>query len=327
MDISVLIPSRNEMFLARTIKDLIEHCEGDYEVIAVLDGAWASPSIPQHERVQVIYVPESIGQRAATNLGARLARGKYVVKLDAHCSVGQGWDVKMLAAFEKVGDDVTMTSVMRNLHAFDWRCGKCHWERYQGPTPERCPQCNERHHLYRKMRWIAKPNPQSVSYCFDSTPHFQYNNEYKRHSEYLRDLPTRLTETMSLQGSCFMLTRKRYWDLDICDENLGNWGHQGIEVACKSWLSGGRVLVNHNTYYGHLFRTQGGDFGFPYELPGRQVQKTRDAVTAQFWDQRWPKMIHPVSWLVEKFWPVPGWDQSALDALKTRETKELIAVC
>ena len=81
-DLSVLIPSRNEMFLARTIQDILEHIEADTEIIATLDGAWANPPIPQHERVNIIYVPEAVGQRSATNLAAKLAQGKYVMKVN-----------------------------------------------------------------------------------------------------------------------------------------------------------------------------------------------------------------------------------------------------
>ena len=35
MDLSILIPARNEMFLRRTIEDILEHMEGDTEIIAV----------------------------------------------------------------------------------------------------------------------------------------------------------------------------------------------------------------------------------------------------------------------------------------------------
>jgi hypothetical protein len=31
---------------------------------------------------------------------------------------------------------------------------------------------------------------------------------------------------------------------------------------------------------------------------------------------KWDKAIHPLSWLVERFWPVPGWKQEDLDKLK-----------
>jgi antitoxin ParD1/3/4 len=65
----------DEMFLNNTIQDILQHIEADTEVIAVLDGVWMD--VPQHERVNVIYLQESIGQRAATNLGLKIAQGKY----------------------------------------------------------------------------------------------------------------------------------------------------------------------------------------------------------------------------------------------------------
>jgi glycosyltransferase involved in cell wall biosynthesis len=96
-DLSVLIPARNEIFLKRTIEDILAHCEGDTEVIAVLDGAWAEPPIEDHPRVQLIYHSRSIGQRAATNEAARLSTAKYIMKADAHCAFDQGFDVKLMA--------------------------------------------------------------------------------------------------------------------------------------------------------------------------------------------------------------------------------------
>lgn len=321
-ELSILIPSRNEMFLARTIEDILEHIEADTEIIAVLDGAWADPPIPQHERVNVIYIPESIGQRAATNLAAKLSKAKYIMKVDAHCSFDQGFDRKMIEFMKNMGDDVTAVPIMRNLWAFDWVCyhNYCGWSKYQGPTPVKCEKCGKSDKVRRKMVWIGKHNPQSTSYCFDSVPHFQYFEEYKHREPYITDKKEKkYTETMSLQGSCFISTREKYWELKLSDEELGNWGNQGIEVACKTWLSGGRVLVNHETWYAHMFRTQGGDFSFPYHQSGRDVQKTKKRVWDLFINQKYEKQIYPVSWLVEKFWPVRGWNDEDLKKLKILE--------
>ena len=139
MDLSILIPARREMFLAKTIENILENIEADTEIIAVLDGAPADPPIPDHPRVTSLYHQESIGQRAATNDAARLARGKYVMKLDAHCSVDKGFDRIMI---DGMHDDWTMVPIMRNLHAFDWVCKKCGHRRYQGRTPTECPECD-----------------------------------------------------------------------------------------------------------------------------------------------------------------------------------------
>lgn len=305
MTLSILIPSRNEQFLARTVEDILANAEGDTEVICVLDGAWANPAIPQHPRVKVVYHPESIGQRAATNEAARLSKAKYVMKVDAHCAFDKGFDVKMMAEMQ---DNWTMVPIMRNLHVFDWLCKSGH-RRYQGPSGP-CTECGKP--TRQDVVWIAKSSPQSTAYCFDSTPHFQYHNEFKKRPEGQGEL----TETMSLQGSCFMVTRDKYWELELCDESFGSWGSQGIEVAVKTWLSGGRVVCNHKTWYAHMFRTQGGDFGFPYPQSGKQVEHAKSTARNLFFENKWPKQILSLSWLVEKFWPVPGWTDEDLAKLK-----------
>ena len=316
MELSILIPSRHEEFLKQTIDDILTHREADTEIIAVCDGEWPVEPIPQNERVNIIYLGKSIGQRAGTNIACRLSRAKYVMKIDAHCAFDQGFDRKMLELFQKVGDDVTAVPVMRNLWVFDWKCYKCGLRTYQGPTPQKCSQCGDTQNLKKKILWIGKHNPQSTSFCFDSEPHFQYFEDWKHRPQYEKDKKELgYTETMSLQGSCFMLTRENYWKWEVCDDKAGSWGNQGLEVACATWLTGHKVLVNHNTWYAHMFRTQGGDFGFPYEQHGREVQKTKNYIKDKFWDMRHPNQIYSVKWLVEKFWPVKGWSQEELNKL------------
>jgi hypothetical protein len=162
--------------------------------------------------------------------------------------------------------------------------------------------------------WIAKPNPQSSSYRFDTTLHFQYWGAWKKRAT----REGNLTESLSLQGSCFLMTREKYFELNICDESWGSWGQQGSEVSLKTWLSGGRVVINHNTYYGHLFRTQPG-FGFPYSLSNSQVEHARKCCQDVFLNNKWEKQIHPLSWLLERFWPVDGWTDEDLAKLKEHQ--------
>lgn len=308
VDLSILIPARNEEFLKRTVEDILSNIEGKTEIIVVLDGY--ETELPNDPRLRVIHNPESVGQRAATNQACRLSEAKYVMKCDAHCAFDKGFDVKMMA---EMHDDWTMVPVMRNLHVFNWICPDGH-RRYQSPSGP-CAECGKP--TVKEVVWIAKTNPQSTSYCFDQEPHFQYFREYKRHPDYKKSLEaTGLTDTMSLQGSCFMLTREKYWELNISDEAFGSWGSQGIEVACKTWLSGGRVAVNHKTWYAHMFRTQGGDFGFPYPQSGSAVGHAKKTARELFFDNKWEKQIRPLSWLIEKFWPVPGWTEELREKIK-----------
>lgn len=308
-DLSIIIPSRNEMMLSRTIDDILDKSRGNTEVIAVLDGAWADPPVKDHERVTLIHNSVAVGQRAACNQAASLSRAKYIAKCDAHCGFDEGFDVKLM---EDMQDDWTIVPVMRNLHAFDWVCENGH-RRYQGASAN-CAVCGAKEH--RDFKWIGKQNPQSDSYCFDTQPHFQYFKEYRKRPEYKKMLEeTGLTETMSLQGSFFMLARDKYWELNICDEGFGSWGSQGLEVAIKTWLSGGKCMVSHKTWYAHMFRTQGGDFGFPYPQSDRKIKEARAYAKEMFLENKWDKAQKPLSWLIKKFSP-PYWTEEDINKLK-----------
>lgn len=302
-DLSVIIPGRNEMFISRTVDSVLQAIRGNTEIIVGLDETWADPPIKDNKRVTIFYSPVSIGQRAITNQCVRLTKAKYIMKLDAHCIVGDGFDVALIKGFQELGDNVTQIPILYNLHAFDWVCPKCGNRTYQGPTPKKCFKSECDGVPKREMIWKPRLSRKSEFYRFDTTLHFQYHGDRKKYV----NKDDRYVETMSAQGSCFVLTRDKYWELDICDETHGSWGQQGTEVGCKTWLSGGKLVTNRNCWYSHMFRTQGGDFGFPYPQSGRQVENARKHSRKLFLDNTWSKQVHPLSWLIEKFKPLPSW--------------------
>ena len=314
--LSMCIPSRSEMFIKNTVEDLIKNKTDVTEIIVGLDGQWADPPIIDHPDVTIFYAPEAIGQRAMQNQCVRLSRAKFVCKVDAHTSFDKGWDVKMLEAFdelEKQGEThITMVSVMRNLHAFDWKCQKCGCRIYQDKPPV-CPDCGSKN-MKRKMLWRAKRSPNSTSYRFNRQLEFKYFGEYKKKQE------GDLVETMSLQGSCFMTTRENYWKYELCDESWGSWGGQGSEVAIKTHTSGGKVICNKRTWYAHMFRTKPG-FSHPYSNPAREQLKAKNKLRDTFLNNKWEKQVRPLSWLVEKFSPVPDWSDEDIRKLKESEAK------
>lgn len=321
-DLSVLIPSRRERFLARTLEAVLSAIRGDTEIIAVLDGDWADPPIPDHPRVRVTHSAAVIGQRAATNLAARMSAATYVMKLDAHCAVDDGFDVKLIAADRELDrPDVTQIPAMYNLHAFNWRCVGCGTETYQGPTPTACAVCASRgtpggpfeRVLYwdRKAGGVPGRKVRSEFWRFDAQLHFQYWHDYKHRPVANGEL----VDVLSSVGACFFMRRARFLELGGLDDAHGSWGQFGTEIACKSWLSGGRHLVNKRTWFSHLFRTQGGDFGFPYPMSGTQQDRAR-AHSRHLWiEGAWPGARYPLAWLLEKFAPVPDWTADALGRL------------
>jgi len=94
-----------------------------------------------------------------------------------------------------------------------------------------------------------------------------------------------------------MCTREKYWELDICDESWGSWGGQGAEVSLKTWLSGGEVKVNKNTWYAHHHKTQGRG----YSLTADQSVALANLENWKVFKKAWHKQQKPLSWLFEKF--------------------------
>lgn len=311
MDLSVIIPARNEEWIVDTIEDVLKNMRGDTEVIAILDGYWPDPAIKDNPRVKIIHHTESIGQRQATNEGVRLSEAKYIMKLDAHCGLDEGFDVKMMNEMQY---DWTMIPRMYNFHVFDWKCMKCGDRRYMGPIPTSCPKCDNTNDFKKKKIWKPRLSRRSDFMRFDNTLHFQYWKQQERQEQYKGEL----ADQMCCIGACWMMDRKRYWELGGMDEGHGSWGQMGVEIACKTWLSGGRQVVNKKTWFSHMFRTQSG-FGFPYPNPGTGARK----YSRKMWfNNRWPGQVHKLSWLLEKFWPIPGWEDKDLEKQKEREAQK-----
>jgi glycosyltransferase involved in cell wall biosynthesis len=299
-DLSIVIPSRNEIFLQETIDNLIINIQGDTDIYAVLDGCWPDKPMIIHPRVNLIHHEESIGQRAAVNEVARYSNAKFIMKLDAHCAVDKGFDVKLMADCEY---DWTVIPRMYNLHAFDWKCMQCGKKTYQGPTPTSCHDCDNKTNFKKKMHWKPRKSRCTDFMRFDANMKFQYWADYKRRPQAEGDI----VDLMSSVGACFFMHRQRFWDLGGMDENHGSWGQFGTEVACKAWLSGGRHVVNKKTWFSHMFRTQGGDFGFPYKISGSQVRKARNHSKNIWLNDKWPLAKHKLDWLINKFAPIPDW--------------------
>jgi hypothetical protein len=307
-DLTVIIPGRGEQFMLHTIEDVLAHMQGDTEIVAVCDAYWPNPPIADHPKVKIIHTTAPVGQRAATNLGAQISRAKYIMKLDAHCSTDDGFDVKMM---QDMQPDLTMIPAMHRLHVFDWGCNGCGERVYQGAKPDKCTVCGETE-FYMHMVWQPRfQYAPTVTWRFDRELHFQYWREFRHRPEFRKQEPAGIVETMSCIGCCFLMERERFWQLGGMDEGHGSWGQYGTELACKSWLSGGRMVASLKTWVAHLFRTgnfgRNGESSWPYPINQRQIDAAREYSRDLWLNDKWPAAIRPLSWLIDHFKPVPSW--------------------
>lgn len=267
--VSVVIPSRNEPYLQRTCQDLIEKASGPVEVIVILDGYWINPE----EVVEgVVYIQNESpkGMRAGINDGVAIAAGEYILKSDAHCMFGHGWDEILKADCE---DNWVVVPRRYALRPENWSI--------DGDNPKYPIDYMYLSKELHGMPWTDK------------------NRDISLEDKKIDDL-------MSAQGSSWFMKRDYYYFLELLDEEkYGTFFSEFQEIGLKCWLSGGRVVVNKNTWYAHWHKPR--DVGRGYSLERGQQEKADAEVNKWINTMPWHKQIYPFTWLIEKFGPVPGW--------------------
>ena len=262
--VSVIIAGRSEQYFQRTVESVLEAATGDVEVIAVIDGEEADPKVHSDDpRVKIVRLETSIGQRAAYNLGVRESTGKYVMKIDAHCLLGKGFD-EILAAH--CPEKTVVLPEMRRLDVRAWK------DKPRGKT----------HFMYFGLDL----------YC-----HFW--SEYRKREEAKCDYP----EVMTGQGSCWFTTREWNDHIGLLDEGVGSWGNVGIEISLRTWLCGGSQIVNKKTWQAHWFRRDDGGFIYPMDGRQVAKAHKYTWENYYFKDNAFPNQVKPFSWLLKKFNP------------------------
>lgn len=289
MKLSIIIPSRNEKYLQPTIKELLSKARGDIEVIAVLDGYWPVPALEADPRLKIVHRGESRGMRAGINAAVAIATGEVLMKIDAHCMVSEGYDLVMTKDLEK---NWVAVPRRKRLDAENW--------------------C---------IQEVGKPDIDYMLVCAPTDP-----NDWggaglngKLWDEKNRDTKLKeviIDDLMSSQGSCWVMHKSYFYELELMDEaSYGSFWNEFQEIGFKAWLSGGRVIVNKGAWYAHLHK--GKKHGRGYRLAESALFQGA-AHTSKWMKFRgaWDKQTLPLSWLIEKFWPVPTWTLEMINKLK-----------
>lgn len=260
--LSIIIPSRNEPYLQKTIQDLTKHARGDFEILAVLDGYWPpAREIVLDNRVHYIHFAEAKGMRNAINSAVKLSRGQYILKTDAHCSFSPGFDVEL-----KKEDAQHTIQVPRRL-----RLNPVTWSIIQDHRP-----------------------PIDYMYLDETLKGREW-----REKNLITDTLPKIDELMTSQGSCWFMSREYFDYLEILDEaTYGTFFKEMQEIGLKCWLSGGKMLVNKNVGYAHWHkeRTRG------YSLSSSEDVRAIEAVSSwKNPEKAWSKQIHDLKWLFNKF--------------------------
>lgn len=271
--ISVIIPSRNERFLPQTVADLLAH-GGDIEIIAVLDGYWPDPPLPDDKRLIVLHRGQALGMRAAINAAAEIAHGRYLMKCDAHCAFGEGFD-EILAA--DCADNWMVIPRRYSLDAEAW---------------ERKPKEPVDYHYY----FYPPAHPDDLG--LHARPWYERGRER-------RDIE--IDEELTTQGSCWFMARSLWDRIGGMDEaGYGTFMGEPQELGFKIQLgpAAGLLMVNKRTWYAHLHK--GKTYGRGYTL--NDDRRVGNAYSFDlWWNNRWPGRVHDLEWLIDQWMPLPGW--------------------
>lgn len=284
MDLSVIIPNRNNgqgaNFCNKTIQDILDKSETDIEIIVHVDEAWPIP-LSKDPRVHYIHPPLPLGLRSAVNNGVAMARGKYIMKIDDHCLVGQGFD-----------------KILIDNHQENW------------------VQIPRRYALDAENWKIEERNDDKypIDYMYIDFP-----RKGKAHDDGMHGVPWKRSErdqfdiddTPTMQGSCYFMTKNHFDNVlhGLDSTNYGQFAQESQEINFKTWLSGGRCVVNKKTYYAHLHK--GNRYGRMYKLDDADHKRGAEW-SAEYWlNDREPNMIHKFEWLIdEKFKGMPSWPEN-----------------
>ena len=217
--LSVIIPARNEQWLGRIVTDILEKAYGDIEVIAVFDGYVPTDFPLDNNRVITIVHQRAHGMRPSVNEAAALAHGEFLMKCDAHCMFAEGFDVELKSECD--GDWLVVP-------------------RRYGLDPERWVRDDSA----RDAHYLTFPY-----YYRDKRPALRGETWKQRARERAHVL---IDDEMTSQGSCWMMHTEYFHRFGGVDaEHYGPFVHEFQELGNRTWLSGGRVVVNKRTWYAH----------------------------------------------------------------------------
>ena len=100
--------------VSRTIDSLKENSTHDLEFIFLADG-WVPENLPENFIIKSY--PNKVGQRVHLNDGVELASGEYILRLDSHCSMSDGWDKELIKYCK---DDTICVSAIDVLKEDTW---------------------------------------------------------------------------------------------------------------------------------------------------------------------------------------------------------------
>ena len=285
--VSIVIPSRQEKFLNKTIQDVLDKATGPIEVFPILDG-YEPPAdeIITDPRVHYIRLPQvrHTQKRQGINKMVEVCSGDFVMSVDAHCMFAKGFDEQLV----------------KDCKEYNWVL-----------IPRR--------HRLDAENWCLQPqgdNRPPIDYEYIIFRGLIDRNEglhgFKWDARTLARLDIPIDETITFQGSCWFMTKKWFNERGFMDLKYQGWGQEAEEISFETWMNGGKVLTDKNTWYAHLHK--GPKYGRMYWMSRDENRKSYH-YAYDLWVIQRKEFFKE---LVKKFAPLPHWPKDWEERIWTR---------
>ncbi|VVC28402.1 Hypothetical protein CINCED_3A018999 [Cinara cedri] len=199
---------------------------------------------------RILRSSKRIGLIKARLMGARQAKGKILVFLDAHCECTQGW---LEGLVSRVAEDrkrvvcpvidIISDETFAYVKSFELHWGAFNWDLH--------------------FRWYTRTTADTMKRQRDITQAFR---------------------TPAMAGGLFAMDKSYFFELGGYDEKMEIWGGENLELSFRVWQCGGSIEIAPCSHVGHVFRKSS-----PYTFPGgvSHVLYTNLARVALVWMDEW----------------------------------------
>jgi len=290
--LDIVIPSKTERFLFQTIKDVLAHATGSIQVYPVLDGYDVPPEeFVDDPRVHYIkFEPTRYAKkRHAMNGVGKIGTGKYFMSLDAHCMMAEGFDETLIEYHQ---DNWVQIPRRNRLDAENWSIQ---------PQSDNRPPIDYEYIMFplNYHRMSGSPREPKREDYHPALHGFKWDSRTIERWDVMVD------DTMTFQGSCWMMTHEWYWKLGGMNiDRFTGWGQESEELGLGTRMLGGKVMTNKHTSYAHLHK--GSQYGRMYRMDKGDIQKCNIA-SYNYWVNDHRKLFISV---IEQFSPVPNWPEN-----------------
>ena len=294
---SIIIAARNELYLNPTIENILKNSEDETEVIVVMDGYWPR-ELPKEDKRLILVHRERQGMKASINSAVQMCSGQYILKIDAHCIISEGFDHVLKQNCDK-DDVVTIRRYSLNPDTWDIKRDKdfVDYEYLRFPYELENKAVHGSRVGIHAENWKERTISR-IDRLIDNQPTFQ-GSFYFMHKEHFV---------------------KRIEGLD--EKGFGTFVGEAQQIGLKTWLGGGRCLINKKLWYSHLWKGKPyreahlKEIGTPYTRIGQKELKASNAFCVDyFMHDRWKDRKHNLEWLIDKF-DMPTWPK---DWMKEKE--------